>query len=351
MNTLVGKLQGVRVLVVGDVMLDETWLGDATRLSPEAPVPVVHVQASTNVLGGAANTAANARALGGQVELIGCVGRDSAADICLRLAGELGLKATWVEDPTRPTTVKTRIVARGHQIVRADRESVAPIQGDALQALCEAAREGLERADVLVLSDYSKGVLHPPSLRALIDLAVARNVPVVVDPKARDFAVYRGATVLTPNTLELAAAAGHAVSQQELEGPEIQQLLETAGVAAILATRGADGMSLVRPATPCVHIASAAKQVFDVTGAGDTVVATLALCIGAGMTLEQGMLLATIAAGEVVSKRGTALISSEELSVAASALASSGALRSLGPAIWEIATSARPGARAHQANS
>lgn len=249
--------------------------------------------------------------------MVGAVGKDQAAHTCDGLAAALALSATWIVDATRPTTLKTRIVARGHQVVRADREAKHPLEGAAFQQLLSTVQAALAESDVLILSDYAKGVLHPTCIRRLIDLAQLHRVPVVVDPKHSDFSVYSGATVLTPNAPELAAAVGHEVAHGVVNSTEVEALLEHANVSAILATRGAEGMSLLRRGQAAVHIATAAKQVFDVTGAGDTVVATLALCVGAGLSLEQGMRLATLAAGEVVSKRGTASITCDELSAAA----------------------------------
>ncbi len=316
MKALAPHLQsfsGKRILVVGDVMLDEFLRGDVKRISPEAPVPVLEVRSRDHRLGGAANAAANVQALGGNATVIGLVGQDTEGDVVDRLLRDGGLGASLVRDPARPTTRKTRLVARGQQMVRADSESREAPQNEALSGLLQAIDAGLANADGCILSDYAKGVVSPAVAAHLLAGAAKRGIPVVVDPKHRDFALYRGATVITPNQSELELAAGTSLPSESAILAATERLLPLLGGGAILATRGADGMTLVRPGLPPIHARATAKAVFDVTGAGDTVVATLALSLATHVPFEDAIILASVAAGVVVSKEGTATVTPEEL--------------------------------------
>jgi D-beta-D-heptose 7-phosphate kinase/D-beta-D-heptose 1-phosphate adenosyltransferase len=314
LRTVVDKLRGCRVLVVGDVMLDEYVRGEVTRISPEAPVPVLEVREvrSTDVrLGGAANAAANIHALGGRASLVGVVGADDAADAVRKHLQEAGIGKLLVEDPNRPTSRKTRLVAQQQQIVRIDFEKRTPVTGDVAERLKREIEGSLPDVHAVVLSDYAKGVITADVARHAIVCARKANLPVIVDPKQRDFAVYRGATVITPNLHELEAASG--VAAAELDRA-VATLLPVIEGTALLVTRSADGMTLFRPGSAPFHVAALAKEVFDVTGAGDTVVATLALALGAGVPFEQAIELASAAAAISVSKRGTSTVSPSELS-------------------------------------
>jgi D-beta-D-heptose 7-phosphate kinase/D-beta-D-heptose 1-phosphate adenosyltransferase len=300
-------MRGRRVLVLGDVMLDEFVWGRVSRISPEAPVPVVQVTGQSFHLGGAGNVAANVRSLGGAAVLAGAVGRDAAGDRVREALAASGAEPQLVElGGGRPTTVKTRIVAHSQQVVRADREDASELPAPAEAALVEAVRRGLLACDALVVSDYQKGVVTASLLRRVLPLAQRRRVPVLVDPKVRHFRLYRGATVVTPNQVEAEQATG-----LRLRGPSDlvaagRKVLSLLGCRAVLVTRGEHGMSLLERGRPPLHVPTTAREVFDVTGAGDTVIATMALALAAGATLPEAAVLANCAAGVVVGKVGTA---------------------------------------------
>jgi len=311
LRPLVEQLRGCRVVVIGDIMLDEYLRGEVSRISPEAPVPVLEVRSHDWRLGGAANAAANIQALGGAATLIGVVGKDEAAGILDERLAQQGIASAVVADPDRPTSKKTRLVAQQQQIVRIDLEKRSPISGTLADAIQRAIDRVLRDAQACVLSDYAKGVVTVEIARHAIDAARRAGIPIVVDPKQRSFAVYRGATVITPNLHELEAAA-HGVQPFDAERAATSAMAETAG-AALLVTRSAEGMTLYRPEREPFHVAAMAKEVFDVTGAGDTVVAALALALAARVPIEHAVELASIAAAVSVSKRGTSTVSPGEL--------------------------------------
>ncbi len=314
MNLSVSAFSGKRVLVVGDVMLDEFVWGDTYRISPEAPVPVVHVGRRTFVPGGAANVAANVVSLGGEAVLGGVVGADAAGEALRQALAERGVSAEGLlADPNRPTTTKTRILARGQQVVRVDTEKRAALDA-ALEAEFTAwAEQALGRADACIVSDYNKGLLSEALLRRVLAAAREAGVPAVVDPKGKDYARYRGATVVTPNTAETAEAAGSDVGGEEGLLRAARQLQAVLGGGALLVTRGSQGMSLFEPGVEPVHIPATAREVYDVTGAGDTVTSTLALALAAGQPLALAARLANHAASLVVGKAGTATVTQDEL--------------------------------------
>ena len=308
------RLASQRVLIVGDVMLDQNLWGEVRRISPEAPVPVVELQRESAEPGGAANNAANAAAVGACALLGGIVGDDPEGARLRELLARRGVEAGGVLVETgRPTTTKTRIVAHNQQVVRVDRERTAPIESASESALLLWAEAQLRGVGACIISDYAKGVVTPTLAQGIIAAARAAGVPVVVDPKGLDFARYRGAAVVTPNLHEAELAAGRpARSDAELEGVATQ--LSTAlGGAALLVTRGAAGMSLFAPGSEPVHVRAGTQQVYDVTGAGDTAITFLALGIAAGASLPAAMRLANRAAGIVVGKVGTATVSLDEL--------------------------------------
>ena len=317
-RALVSAMRGRRVLVVGDVMLDEFLWGRVSRISPEAPVPVVRVERESFHVGGAGNVAANVRGLGGAAALVGVVGDDAAGARVQAAVEAGGITPRLVTQPARPTTVKTRIVAHHQQVVRADREDGSDVAGGAVAALLAALREELPRCGALVVSDYQKGVVTPALLRALLPLARRRRVPVLVDPKVRHFALYRGVALVTPNQLEAEQATGVRIGDERSAEEAGRAVLRTLGCRAALVTRGEHGMSLVERGRPPLHVPAAAREVFDVTGAGDTVIATIALAVAAGATLAESAVLANAAAGVVVGKLGTAQVSPAELLAALS---------------------------------
>lgn len=317
---LLDGMRSVRVLVLGDVMLDEFLWGKVARISPEAPVPVVEVQRQSYHLGGAGNVACNLRSLGGHAIVAGVVGRDAAAETLRQSLRAAGVEsALAVADSGRPTTVKTRIVAHHQQIVRADREVSDEVPAALERQILERVRARLTDCGAVIVSDYQKGVVTGNVMKAVRALARRRRVPVLVDPKVRHFAFYRGVSVVTPNQLEAEQATGMRIrgdAELRAAGERILTLLRC---EAVLITRGEQGMALFERGRRPVHIPTAAREVFDVTGAGDTVIATLALAVCAGAHLAEAAALANYAAGVVVGKLGTATASPDEVLAALTA--------------------------------
>jgi rfaE bifunctional protein kinase chain/domain len=320
---LVEAFPGRGVLVVGDVMLDEFIFGQVSRISPEAPVPVVEVTRRSHVLGGAANTAANVAALGLQPALAGLVGDDAGATQVRDLLAAMRVdSAPVVTDPGRSTTAKTRIVAGTQQVVRIDHETQAAMTADVEAKLLAAVRAALPGVQACVLSDYGKGVVTPSVAAQVVALAAAAGVPTVIDPKGVDYAKYRGATVVKPNQLEAGKVLNRDLrtsADVDAAGRDLVALLGPA--TAVLVTRGPQGMSLFQPGRAAVHIPTLAREVYDVTGAGDTVAAVMAATLAAGGDLEAACQLATAAAAVVVGKVGTATCTADELRAALAATA------------------------------
>ena len=312
--SLPNQFSRVAVLCVGDVMLDRFVGGTVRRISPESPVPVLSMADARVLAGGAANVARNIAALGGRCTLVGVVGADAAAaDLAAALGDPAGITPRLLSVAGRPTTEKTRFVAHGQHMLRADREVTAPVDAATEAELLALVEAELAAHQVLVLSDYAKGVLTDRLVAEAIRLADRAGVPVVVDPKSPDAARYRGARVITPNLQELRQASGIDPDTDEQTIAAATRILNTAGIGAILVTRADKGMTLVDRDAPALHIPARARQVADVVGAGDTVVATLALAIGAGGSLAEAATLANAAAGIVVGKQGTATVSRAEL--------------------------------------
>lgn len=312
-------LSGRRILCIGDMMLDRFVYCAIERISPEAPVPVLHVQNRRAVLGGAGNVARNIAALGGEVVLVGLVGEDAAADELLGLIQKTpGIVDAHVGNACRPTICKTRYVAGHQQIMRVDEEATHPLDEYEHKALHDKIDRLMDGVAAVILSDYGKGVLDRKILRATISRARARQIPVFVDPKTDDFRHYRGVTCVTPNLAELSRAARMPVGSEAEVVAAATRVLRDAQADAILCTRSEKGMMLVE-ASGAVHVEAArAREVFDVTGAGDTVIAVLALGVAAGYPLPEAMRLANIAAGIAVSKLGTAIVEPDELMLEAS---------------------------------
>jgi rfaE bifunctional protein kinase chain/domain len=301
-----------RLVVVGDVMLDRYLSGDTDRLSPEAPVPVVTIRETRSALGGAANVAANVAAIGATCRLVGPVGDDSnGATIRAELAAARIEDRYLVPIPGRPTTTKSRVLARGQQVVRIDEEVETPVEGQDQERLISAALAALVDADALVLEDYNKGTLTEVLIRSAIGAARRRGIPVVVDPKFRNFFSYAGATVFKPNRRELEAALGATL---DLQGENaLQEALGRLEVDNLLLTLGAEGMILVTRDPMTTQIASLAREVFDVSGAGDTVTAWVATALAAGATVREAAGLASYAAGIEVAKTGVATVAPAEV--------------------------------------
>ena len=296
-----------RVLVVGDVMLDRYWFGDVSRISPEAPVPVVHVKRTEERPGGAANVARNVSALGGASTLLAVVGRDEAADSLGRLLEKERVKVSLHRDESLSTTVKLRVIGQQQQLLRIDFER-AP-SDEALSAKLDEYERLVDAADAVVLSDYGKGGLA--LVQDMIKAARAHGKPVLVDPKGDDYERYRGATVLTPNRGEFREVAGRWSDEADL-ARRAQKLRASLDLDALIVTRSEEGMSLFT-ASESHHEATVAREVYDVSGAGDTVIGVLALMVASGADLHAAMRVANHAAGIVVGKLGTAVVHRDEL--------------------------------------
>ena len=308
MKIHIPNFESARVLVVGDAMLDRYWHGSTSRISPEAPVPVVRVDQAEERPGGAGNVALNIAALGARASLVAVTGADDTAQI---LAGQLsaaGVRCLFHSIPGMATVTKLRVLSRHQQLIRLDFEGGIPgFDGSGLLA---PFREALAEADVVVLSDYGKGALG--AIQELIKVARAAGLPVLVDPKSRDFSLYRGASLVTPNLNEFEAVAGHCRDEEEVAAKGAA-LLEEHDLEALLITRGEQGMTLLRRGCAALHLPAKAREVYDVTGAGDTVISVLAATLAAGDDLVQATALANLAAGIVVGKLGTATVSVPEI--------------------------------------
>jgi rfaE bifunctional protein kinase chain/domain len=309
-------LQNLRdryVLVLGDVMLDEFVWGDVTRISPEAPVPVVDVRRESIHLGGAANVVANLVALGARGAVVGVVGNDAAGRKLQTGLRDLGVHDQYLlVDESRPSTTKTRIIAHSQLVVRADRESRNPVTGKLEEKIVTCLREALTQADAFVVSDYDKGVVTPGILREILPVAY-EQAPVLVDPKLRNFNSYRPATLVTPNHLEALRMSDTEDHSDDGSHHAAKVIREKLGCDAVLITRGDRGMMLLEGDGQPVYVETAAREVYDVTGAGDTVIATLAGALATGATMFEAATLANHAAGIVVGKVGTATATAAEL--------------------------------------
>ncbi len=305
------------VLVVGDLILDHYVMGRVSRISPEAPVPVVHVESESLRLGGAANVFNNILALGGKADLCGVIGSDESGRLLMKeLGNKRSSRGGVVIDHDRPTTRKSRVIAHNQQIVRCDIEGRSDLKAALRQKIIRYVESRMRELSCVVVSDYAKGVVSPALMSEIIRLAALRKVSVVVDPKVEHFSYYKGATVLTPNHLEAAQASGlHGDGDQTIDeaGAMIRQRL---GCRSVLITRGEKGMSLYEGDGVSGHLPTKARQVYDVTGAGDTVIGTLALALAAGASIKTGAVMANYAAGIVVGMVGTATVSPKQLSEA-----------------------------------
>ena len=312
---LLRKIRRRSVVVVGDVMLDEFIWGDVSRISPEAPVPVVDVRSESTHLGGAANVLANLLALGAQACVIGVIGKDFAGDriqISLSEKSKLQTADMLIADSSRPTTTKTRIVAHNQMVVRADRENRTPVNGETQARIIATARAAIAKAHALIVSDYDKGVVTPRVLAELLPEAY-RRIPVLIDPKLRNFDAYRPATLVTPNHLEALRVTNLEEDSDQTLQAAARAIRSRLSCDAVLITRGNRGMMLLEGEGDPVCVATAAREVYDVTGAGDTVIATLAAALAAGASMTEAAVLANHAAGIVVGKLGTASATDEEV--------------------------------------
>ena len=308
------NFSGIAVLCIGDIMLDRFVHGEIERISPEAPIPVIHLTRTQEMLGGAGNVAHNIATLGGRAIIIGLSGEDAAGDTLIHLAGQTsGIEPCFVRTARRPTICKTRFIASQQQVVRADEESRLMLQPEEEAALLACIEQRLPEAKAVILSDYGKAVLSRRIVGTVIERSRARDIAVFVDPKSADFSHYRGATCITPNLKELAAASKMPVHDEAAVEQAARKVMAEASADAILATRSERGMMLIKSSGETYSVPARAREVFDVSGAGDTVIATLALAHGSGMTLTQSMHIANAAAGVVISKLGTATATVDEV--------------------------------------
>lgn len=314
MTKTLNAMKGLSIMVVGDLMLDQFVYGDVDRISPESPVPVLNIQKQDMMLGGAGNVLTNLSALGITPVVFAVVGADTQAQFVRDIAKKAGADASGIlTDESRPTTLKTRYLARHQHLLRTDFEKTHPLSSDIEAKIFAGIEKAMKGVKAIVLSDYGKGVLTKTLLSKIIATANKANVSVLVDPKGNDYTIYCGADIVTPNRKELALAAGTSalVSDDEITNAA-QKIIKDCGVACVVATRSEDGMSVISSARP-MHLKTEAIEVFDVSGAGDTVIATLAAAIAAGATMEDAARLANLAGGIAVSKVGTTPVRMEEL--------------------------------------
>ena len=320
LHQYVDGFKKARVLVVGDIILDEYVWGEVSRISPEAPVPVVDVRNETLMLGGAANVVSNMASLGARPFLCGVVGEDAAGRAILGKLEEMGLSPEGVViEPGRVTTKKTRIVAHHQQVVRFDREVRVAVGAGAARSLLRAVEERISDLDAVVVSDYGKGVVSSLIMEGLRDLARKRNVPIAVDPKPPNFSFYKGVHVITPNHHEAAAFCGFSISDDPSLIRAGKKMLRDLRCAAVLITQGKEGMTLFEKGGHVTHVPTVAKKVFDVTGAGDTAIAAFSLGLARGLDLRSAAIISNFAAGIAVGEVGTTTVKTDELKSAIAA--------------------------------
>jgi len=316
-GTLVQKFKKTTLLVAGDIMIDEFIWGTVSRISPEAPVPVVAVTHENLLLGGAANVVHNVHSLGGRVLLAGVIGDDRMGEKIKALLAEQKIDGGGlVEQAGRPTTVKTRVVAHGQQVVRFDRERLEPISTQSQESLLGYIDKNWDEVDGIIISDYGKGLIIPALMDFIMNRKGRDGKLVAVDPKMNHFSLYRGATIVTPNRQEAEAAAGTQIKDESSLMEVGRNLLERFACQAILITRGEEGMVLFEREGDVVNVPTVAKEVYDVTGAGDTVISALTMALAAGSDFPEAAVVANYAAGIVVGKVGTATVTPEELTKA-----------------------------------
>ncbi|MAZ34104.1 MULTISPECIES: D-glycero-beta-D-manno-heptose-7-phosphate kinase [unclassified Thalassospira] len=311
---LVEQLPNAKVLCIGDVMLDRFVYGSVTRISPEAPIPIIRVERESAMLGGAGNVTRNATALGASVRFLSLVGDDlPGREVMEYVANDKGVEPYIQIERNRPTTIKTRYIAGGQQLLRSDNETTATLAAATISNLSALAAQLAPDVSAIVLSDYGKGVLHGDVVAATIAAARKAGKPVIVDPKGTDYSIYRGATVVTPNRAEAQAATGIDIQSDEDAIAAATKIITECGIENVLLTRSQDGMTLVTSTGEAIHLPTEAREVFDVSGAGDTVVACLASAIAGGASLSDAARIANVAAGIVVGKIGTAVVYPDEL--------------------------------------
>ncbi|OGV95716.1 hypothetical protein A2W24_01185 [Microgenomates group bacterium RBG_16_45_19] len=313
-HTLIEKFKKTSLLVVGDIMIDEFIWGTVSRISPEAPVPVVAVTREDLLLGGAANVVHNVHSLGGQVLLVGVIGNDRMGERIKELLAYEKIDGDGlITESLRPTTVKTRVIAHNQQVVRYDREYKEPISLQSQEKICRYVDSHWNAVDGIIISDYGKGLLHPTLMNLIMEKQKKDGKVVAVDPKMNNFTLYRGVTIITPNRLEAEAAAGMQITDEKSLMKVGNALLDRFASEAVLITRGEEGMVLFERSGTVVNVPTVAKEIYDVTGAGDTVISALTLSLASGSSYSEAAVVANYAAGIVVGKIGTATVTPEEL--------------------------------------
>ncbi|MBU1924418.1 MAG: D-glycero-beta-D-manno-heptose-7-phosphate kinase [Candidatus Omnitrophica bacterium] len=313
LKTIFSNFKKSKVLVVGDLILDQFIWGDVSRISPEAPVPVVYVQRESVMPGGAANVASNVRDLGGMPVVVGVIGNDSWGRVLKEKLKRPVDTSGIIVDAARKTSLKTRIVARHQQVVRVDREITEQISKAVSKKIIRKIKKNINRIQAIIIEDYGKGVVNPFLIREIVKLARSRKVIVTVDPKEDHFSYYRGVSCITPNQHEAEKAAGIKIMDNKTLLAAGKKLLKKINSRAVLITRGEQGMCLLEKKKRGIHISTKAQEVFDVSGAGDTVIATFTLALASGATFEEAAHISNYAAGIVVGKVGVATCSLDEL--------------------------------------
>jgi D-beta-D-heptose 7-phosphate kinase/D-beta-D-heptose 1-phosphate adenosyltransferase len=314
LKSLLGQFSKKNVMVVGDVMADEYIWGKVTRISPEAPIPVIQVTGETQRPGGASNVANNLRALGAQVHLVGVIGADSVGKRLTQILAERGIGAEGlIVDRDRPTIQKTRVIAQHQQVVRIDRERLAEMPVEIYERVRQYCARVMDQCDAVLLSDYAKGLLSPKLVELILGMARAKKKIVTADPKPNNILSFKGVTLISPNVHEAEAASGVHISSPETLKEAGHKLLAMLDCEAVLVTRGEEGMSLFDRKGQDIHVPAKAKEVFDVSGAGDTVISTLTLGLACGGSFEESIILANHAAGIVVGEVGVATCTTAEI--------------------------------------
>lgn len=313
-NKTISRFSDVKVLIIGDLILDEFVWGDTSRISPEAPVPVVLVERESLMPGGAANVASNIRALGAKAYLVGAIGRDEDGRRLEKILKEKGVDLEGViSDAQRPTTLKTRVIARHQQVVRIDREKISPLSGTVNKEIIDYIREKIEEVDGIIIEDYGKGVITPGLLKEIVPLAKRRGKIITVDPKEEHISYYKGATAITPNRKEAEAMGGIKAKDDESLNRLGRALLHRLKLKAAVITLGEQGMRVFERGGKITHIPTVAQEVFDVSGAGDTVIAAFTVSLGTGAKMIDAAYISNFAGGVVVGKVGVATTSQAEL--------------------------------------
>ena len=311
---IISRFHSSKVLIVGDIMIDQFIWGKVSRISPEAPVPVVKVTSESLLLGGCANVLNNVFSMGGNVAVSGIVGSDDMGSWLIDKLKEMNVDTTGIiVEPKRPTIVKTRVVAHSQQVVRFDREDKLPVSEDSLQRMLGYIKSMKDNLGAVVISDYNKGVFSEELIKGILEITSEKGIMLCIDPKQSDFSLYSGCDLITPNHQEMERALGTELETSDEITKGGRTLIRKFGFGALLVTRGEEGMSLFENDGRVTHIPTVARDVFDVTGAGDTVIGVFALCVAAGATFKEASVLANHAAGIAVGKVGTAPVYQDEL--------------------------------------